>query len=63
MFLYCFARPNQMVDHRFTDDVAICRAWSKKAAIKKFSVLYAGVEEKEVSRINHFKNVKILTDY
>ena len=22
--LYCYAKANQMVDHRFTDDVAIC---------------------------------------
>ena len=65
MFTYYFARPDQMREHRFTDDVAICKAWSKKSAIKKFSVLYRDVKETEVARINWFKKpaVKILTDY
>lgn len=22
--LYCYAKPNQMADHQFSDDVAIC---------------------------------------
>ena len=65
MFTYCFARPDQMEGHNFTDDVALCKAWSKKSAIKKFSVLYADVQEKEVKRINWLEKpkVKILTDY
>ena len=65
MFIYCFARPNAMVGHNFTDDVAICIAWSKKGAIKKFSTPYAEVKENEVCRIKWFKKpkVKILTDY
>lgn len=41
MGLYYFARANQMEGHKFTDDVAIVWAMSKKSAIRKFSVLYA----------------------
>lgn len=65
MFTYYFARADQMKGHNFTDDVAICKAWSKKSAIKKFSKLYADVKNKEVKRINWFEKprVKILTDY
>ena len=65
MFTYYFARPDQMEGHNFTDDVALCKAWSKKSAIKKFSALYADVKDKEVKRINWLQKpmVKILTDY
>lgn len=62
MFLYSFARADQMIGHRFTDDVAICFALSKKQAIKKFSRLYDGIEEKEVTR-EPIRKVMILTDY
>lgn len=65
--IYYFAKANQMVDHRFTDDVAICIAISKKRAIKKFGVFYANIQEKEVFRISLISlikgRVKILTDY
>lgn len=62
--IYCFARPDQMIGHKFTDDVAICKAISKKRAIKKFSKLYKDVSEKEVFRVAFGKNLPtILTDY
>ena len=61
--IYCFSRPNQMVDHRFTDDVAIVKAISKKTAIKKFSQYYEAVLEHEVYRIPLNHKVTILTDY
>ena len=65
MFTYYFARADQMQGHNFTDDVAICKSWSKKSAIKKFTGLYANVTDKEVKRINWLQRpkVKILTDY
>lgn len=55
-----------MVDHRFTDDVAIVFAVKKDGAIRKFQSLYLRVEEKEVQPISLKKILKrpeILTDY
>ena len=63
MGLYYFARANQMEGHKFTDDVAIVWAMSKKSAIRKFSVLYANVQENEVNKIGSWTSVIILTDY
>ena len=63
MGLYYFARANQMEGHKFTDDVAIVWAMSKKSAIRKFSVLYANVQENEVDKICSLTSVRILTDY
>lgn len=63
MSLYCFSRPGAMKYHTFTDDVAICRAWTRKQAIKKFSSLYTDIQPREVWRIGYIKKVKILTDY
>lgn len=62
--LYYFARANQMEGHSFTDDVAICKAFSKKMAIKKFSELYGNVLETEVHRVLFNKKFPtVLTDY
>lgn len=64
MMLYSFARPDRMIGHQFKDDVAVCRAISKKSAIKKFSKLYINVLETEVSRIYFRRKFPtILTDY
>lgn len=66
MEYWVFARPNQMLGHNFTDDVALCKASSRSEAIRKFSALYNNVESGYVyrlnSRPNHFE-VMILTDY
>lgn len=62
--LYYFARANQMEKHKFTDDVAICVAVSKKNAIKKFNKLYENVLESEVFRVSFSRKYPtILTDY
>lgn len=64
--LYYFSRPNQMAGHRFTDDVAVCFALTKKKAIKKFGLYYANVKPSEVKRLNLFSScpsICILTDY
>ena len=63
MSLYCFSRPDAMIGHKFTDDVAICRAWTHKQAIKKFSKLYSDIQPHEVCRIGRIKKIRILTDY
>ena len=62
--IYCLARPDQMKGHIFEDDVAICRAISKKQAVKKFSRLYNRVSEKEVFKVTFNKKFPtVLTDY
>ena len=63
MGIYCFTRPDQMEGHRFTDDVAVVWAMSKKSAIKKFSVLYENVQENEVDKIGFLTHARVLTDY
>ena len=65
MFYY-FSRPNQMVGHRFTDDVAVCFALTKKKAIKKFGLYYADVKSSEVTLLRLFSScpcICSLTDY
>ena len=66
--IWSFARANQMVEHDFTDDVAITLAFTKKQAIKKFSKYYENVTEDEVvkcriMRMLKYGGVAILTDY
>lgn len=64
--LYYFSRPNQMVGHRFTDDVAVCFALTKKKAIEKFGLYYADVKSSEVKKLNLLSScssICILTDY
>ena len=64
--LYYFSRPNQMIGHCFTDDVAVCFALSKKKAIKKFGRYYADVKSSEVKLLRLFSScpcICILTDY
>lgn len=64
--LYYFSRPNQMVGHRFTDDVAVCFALTRKKAIEKFGLYYADVKSSEVKLLRLFSScpcICILTDY
>lgn len=64
--IYYFARPNQMIGHRFTDDVAVCFALTKKKAIEKFGLYYANVKSSEVKPLRLFSScpcICILTDY
>ena len=63
MGLYYFARADQMEGHKFTDDVAIVWAMSKKSAIRKISRLYVNVQEYEVRKVKFGTRVRILTDY
>lgn len=67
MGLYKMCVPNAMQEHIFTDDVAICLAWSKEKAIKKFKRLYGYDDEVMNLCVNrvHFNSFKIaiLTSY
>lgn len=63
---FCFARPNAMKEHKFTDDVALCKAVSKSQAIKIFSRLYSDIKDDEVFIVKKGFNsygIAILTDY
>lgn len=62
--LFAFALADQMQGHDFTDDVAICKATTKRKAIKRFRQLYGLADETNVFevRFNDY-GVAILTDY
>ena len=63
--IFCYAKPNMMVGHKFTDDVALCRADSLEQAIELFSkyydksILYGNITEVDFNK----NEVRILTDY
>lgn len=63
MRVFAFTRANQMLEHKFTDDVALTRAWTRKGAIKKFNRYYSDVQRDEVETVRVISGVKILTDY
>ena len=56
-----------MIGHKFTDDVAITFALTKRKALKNFSRLYADVNESEVYNVTKqlflYGRVSVLTDY
>lgn len=65
---YAFVRPNAMIGHKFTDDVALCKAISHNQAKKIFSRYYADIRDDEVwcltpKKRKHTSDVMILTDY
>lgn len=72
---YVYAKPDQMVGHKFTDDVALCKAASKLEAIRKFKILYKVVEDSDVHKLptakerwwdtpdSPYRDLWILTDY
>lgn len=63
--LYVYARANQMVEHRFNDDVAIVFARNKRDALKFFKHYYGLADEETVFEIKNIipERVYILTDY
>lgn len=63
MSIYCYAKADQMVEHRFTDDVALVRAFTKRQAIEKFRRYYTFVSKDDVFKVKLRKKVYILTDY
>lgn len=55
-----------MVDHRFTDSVAVCKAVSLSQAKRKFSQMYDHVGDAEIIQITDNFNaygISVLTDY
>lgn len=61
--LYVYAKPNQMTDHEYSDDVAICFAETKADALTKFRKLY-DIEIDEIEKVEFNRHgVAILTDY
>jgi len=66
MFLYCLFIKGSLAntEHRANDDCAICRAWTKKQAIKKFQRLYLNFKDSDVSRVRYnYAGIAILSDY
>ncbi|MBQ3489015.1 MAG: hypothetical protein IJA86_00305 [Clostridia bacterium] len=66
MFLFCYFLPGTMMgsDHHANDDCALCRAWTKQRAIRKFKRLYDSVSETNVFRVRYNKfGIAILSDY
>lgn len=63
--IYCYAKADQMEDHKFSDDVAICMAKDKKTAMRKFKKYYAEVDKSDVFlvKFDDNKDFAILTDY
>lgn len=63
-FLWVYAKADQMKNHKFTDDVCICYALTKRQAYKKFSELYASIDMNDIKRVYFWnKGTAILTDY
>ena len=70
---WVYRKANQMIDHAFTDDVALCKAQSIEEAYKKFKGIYANVEYEDIFKLQtnrKFQNpnapyaqVWVLTDY
>ena len=63
---YVYAKANQMKEHKFTDDVALCKASSHSEAFKKFSKFYGNCTSEDVYKLNpnaDWDGVLILTDY
>ena len=63
---YVYAKADQMKEHKFNDDVALCQASSPSEALKKFSNLYGNCTPKDIWKLDPnagYKGVIILTDY
>lgn len=62
--LWVFAKPNQLVGHKFNDSVAITYASNKDEALANFNRLYNNVTEQDVTQVvfNSY-GISILTDY
>jgi hypothetical protein len=54
-----------MEEHKFTDDVAVCKATTKKEAMKIFAEYYGNMTAEDVGELAFRKdqNIIILTDY
>lgn len=61
--LWVYSKPNTMMGHRYSDDVALVRASSAEEALNKFKKLY-NVNMKDIHLVvfNDY-DIAILTDY
>ena len=62
--LFVYAKANQMEEHKFTDDVALCYADSKGQALEIFLRLYGNATINDIKE-PYFNDhgIAILTDY
>lgn len=61
--LWVYSKPNTMVGHRYSDDVAIVRASNIEEALIKFRKLYnVNLEDIHLVVFNDY-DIAILTDY
>lgn len=61
--LWVYSKPNTMVGHRYSDDVALVRASSAEEALNKFKKLYnVNIEDIHLVVFNAY-DIAILTDY
>lgn len=61
--LWVYSKPNVMVGHRYSDDVAIVRASNIEEALNKFKKLYnVNMEDIHLVVFNAY-DIAILTDY
>lgn len=61
--LFVYAKANVMIDHQFSDDVAITYAANKQEAFIKFKQLYdLKISDISEVRFNDY-GISILTDY
>lgn len=61
--LWVYSKPNAMVEHRYSDDVALVRASSAEEALNKFKKLYnVNMEDIHLVVFNDY-GIAILTDY
>ena len=61
--IFVYKKPNAMIGHKYTDDVAITRAANKEEALNKFKQYYiCDIEDIEEVMFNAH-GIAILTDY
>lgn len=61
--LWVYSKPNTMIGHRYSDDVALVRASSAEEALNKFKKLYnVNMEDIHLVVFNDY-DIAILTDY
>ena len=61
--LWVYSKPNTMVGHRYSDDVALVRASSAEEALNKFKKLYNVNMEDIHLVVFNAHDIAILTDY
>ena len=57
--LYCYAKPNHTIPHRYIIDVETCWAKDIDEAMKKFSELYGDIQKEDVTLVKSKKGEAI----